>query len=352
MKRKYQVWILLAVTVIAASFLLYQGKSAHKMERYEAQFTDVFDTVTKIIGYAESQEEFSEQISELKAQFDAYNQWYDIYNAYDGVNNIKTINDNAGKQPVKVAPEIIDLLKLGKEAYEKTGGEVNIACGSVLRLWHDYREAGMENPDDAQLPTIEELKERAVHTDINQLIIDEEASTVYLADPEMSLDVGSIGKGYAVQKVADYARKHGMEHLLISGGGNICVVGTKEEGEDWRVGVQNPDLSSEEEYVQKVSLKDMSIVTSGNYQRYYEVDGKRYCHIIDKDTMMPAEHMASVSVIMGDSGEADAMSTALFNMDYEAGKSLVESLDGVEAMWILKDGTMKYSSGFSQYLAQ
>lgn len=352
MKRKYQALLLLAMTVIMAAFLLYQGKGTYKTERYEAQFTDVFDTVTKVIGYAKSQEEFSKQIKELKEQFDAYNQWYDIYHTYDGVNNIKTINDNAGKQSVKVAPEIIELLKLGKEAYEKTDGEVNIAYGSVLRLWHDYREAGIKNPDNAQLPTMEELKERAAHTDINQIIIDEEAATVYLADPEMSLDVGSIGKGYAVQQVADYAKEQGMEHLLISGGGNICVIGGKEDDKDWQVGVQNPDLNSKEEYVQKVSLRDRSIVTSGNYQRYYEVDGKRYCHIIDKDTMMPAEHLASVSVIMQDSGEADAMSTALFNMDYETGKSLVESMDDVEAMWILNDGTIVYSTGFLPYLAQ
>lgn len=352
MKKKYQALVLAVVAVVLVGVLLWRGKGASKTDRYEAQFTDVFDTVTKIIGYGESQEVFTEQVSELKEQFDYYNQLYDIYNDYEGINNIKTINDNAGKQPVKVAPEIIKLLKLGKETYEKTGGEVNIAYGSVLRLWHDYREAGLEDAAKAELPPMKELEERAVHTDINNLIIDEEASTVYLADPEMSLDVGSIGKGYAVQQVAEYASEHGMEHLLISAGGNICVVGTKEDGENWRVGVQNPDLDSDEEYVQKVQLQDMSIVTSGNYQRYYEVKGKRYCHIIDQDTMMPSEHMASVSVIMKDSGEADAMSTALFNMDYESGKALVESMQDVEAMWILNDGTIKYSSGFSDYLAQ
>ena len=352
MKRKYQVLLLVLVVAVLTGVLWHQGKNMHKTERYEAQFTDVFDTVTEIIGYAESQEEFSKQISELKEQFEYYNRLYDIYHDYDGVNNIKTINDNAGKAPVKVTPEIIDLLKLGKEAYDRTRGEVNIAYGSVLRLWHDYREAGMENPEQAQLPSKEELEACAGHTDINNLVIDEEASTVYLADPEMSLDVGSIGKGYAVQKAADYAREHGMEHLLISAGGNVCVVGAKEDGEDWRVGVQNPDLNSDEKYVQKVRLQDMSVVTSGNYQRYYEVDGKRYCHIIDRDTRMPAEYMASVSVIMPDSGEADAMSTALFNMEYEEGRVLVESLENVEAMWILNDGTIQYSSGFSEYLAQ
>lgn len=352
MKRRYQALILVVVAAALAGLLFYQKKSAHKMERYEAQFTDVFDTVTEIIGYAGSQEEFTEQISELKEQFDYYNQLYDIYNDYEGINNIKTINDNAGKEPVKVAPEIIELLKLGKEAYEKTGGEVNIAYGSVLRVWHDYREAGLANPAQAELPAMEELEERALHTNIEDIIIDEEAATVYLADPEMSLDVGSIGKGFAVQKVADFAKEQGMENLLISAGGNICALGTREDGEAWRVGIQNPDLSSEEGYVQTVKVKDISIVTSGDYQRYYEVNGKKYCHIIDKDTLMPAEHVASVSVMMQDSGEADAMSTALFNMEYEEGKALVESMEGVEAMWIWQDGTIKYSSGFSDYLAQ
>lgn len=352
MKKKYQALVLGVVVVVFAGILLWHGKNTTKTQRFEAQFTDVFDTVTNIVGYGESEEVFTGQVSELKEQFDYYNQLYDIYNDYDGVNNIKTINDNAGKEPVKVAPEIIELLKLGKEAYEKTNGQVNIAYGSVLSLWHDYREAGLNNPQKAELPSMEELEIRAAHTDINQLIIDEEASTVYLADSEMSLDVGSIGKGYAVQKVADYARTHDMKQLLISAGGNVCVVGTKEDGEGWSVGVQNPDLSSDMEYVQKVKLQDMSIVTSGNYQRYYEVDGKQYCHIIDPDTRMPAEHMASVSVIMKDSGQADAMSTALFNMDYEEGKTLVEAMEEVEAMWIFEDGSIRYSSGFSKYLIQ
>lgn len=352
MKKKYQALVLGVVVVVFAGILLWHGKNTTKTQRFEAQFTDVFDTVTNIVGYGESEEVFTGQVSELKEQFDYYNQLYDIYNDYDGVNNIKTINDNAGKEPVKVAPEIIELLKLGKEAYEKTNGQVNIAYGSVLSLWHDYREAGLNNPQKAELPSMEELEIRAAHTDITQLIIDEEASTVYLADSEMSLDVGSIGKGYAVQKVADYARAHDMKQLLISAGGNVCVVGTKEDGEGWSVGVQNPDLSSDMEYVQKVKLQDMSIVTSGNYQRYYEVDGKQYCHIIDPDTRMPAEHMASVSVIMKDSGQADAMSTALFNMDYEEGKTLVEAMEEVEAMWIFEDGSIRYSSGFSKYLIQ
>ena len=185
----------------------------------------------------------------------------------------------------------------------------------------------------------------------NILICDDErdivnALKIYLADPELSLDVGSIGKGYAVQRLAEYARELGMEHVLISVGGNVCAAGPKADGTSWLVGVENPDLNSDKPYVCSVEVSDQSLVTSGDYQRYYEVDGVQYCHIINPDTHMPPEFYSSVSVLAMDSGMADALSTALFNMEYDEGLSLVESLKDVEAMWIGKDGKIRCSSGF------
>lgn len=351
MKKRYQA-LVLAAGILVLALVFYRNHTAGNLNRYQVQVAGAFDTVTVITGYAGNQAEFAEQVSKLEAQLTRYHELFDIYHTYDGMNNLKTINDNAGREPVKADAEIIHLLKLGIEMYEETGGKVNIAYGSVLQLWHDYREAGMADPEHAQLPSKEELQERAAHTDIGNIIIDEEASTVYLADKEMSLDVGSIGKGYAVQCLSDYAKKTGMDHLLISAGGNICTIGTHPDGKKWTVGIQNPDMDSAQTYIQKAAAADCSFVTSGNYQRYYEVDGKRYCHIIDGDTMMPAEHMASVTVRMEDSGKADAWSTALFNMEYEAGKELVESQEGMEALWVLTDGTVKYSSGFSRYQAE
>ena len=113
--------------------------------------------------------------------------------------------------------------------------------------------------------------------------------------------------------------------------------------------IQNPDTDAAQAYVEKVSVKDASVVTSGNYQRYYTVDGKRYCHIIDPDTLMPADKFSSVTIITQDSGIADAYSTAVFNMTLEDGMKFVNGLDNVEAMWILLDGSMEYSKGFEQY---
>ncbi len=345
MKKVYRAAALAAVLAVFLGIAWAQIQN-QRPKRYQTQFFDCFDTVTTITGYAKSQEEFSEKTKLLQEKLLYYHKLYDIYHTYDGMNNIKSINDAAGKEPVQVESEIIELLKLGMEMYEKTEGKLQIAYGSVLSLWHDYREQGINNPEQAKLPDQKELSDRAKHTDMNHLILDEGASTVYLADPKMSLDVGSIGKGYAVSKLGEYARELGLEHMLISVGGNVCAVGMKEDKTPWLVGVENPDQESGESYVCAVELSDAAIVTSGDYQRYYEVDGVRYCHIIDPATQMPPNYVSSVSVLTEDSGMADALSTALFNMELKEGLSLVESLVGVEAMWIGKDGEICCSSGF------
>lgn len=345
MKRVYgAIFLAVVIAVLAGGFCLY-GRNG-KLQQYQGQFFDCFDTMTTVTAYAKSEEEFSEQMQLLKERLLYYHKLYDIYHTYDGINNLKTINDAAGVKAVKVEPEIINLLKLGREMYDQTGGKFQIAYGSVLSVWHDYREQGMANPEQAKLPSKAQLSECAQHVDMDALILDEQASTVYLSDSAMSLDVGGIGKGYAVQLLAEYAKELGMEHVLISVGGNVSAVGGKTDEKPWRVGVENPDQESTKAYLCTIDIADQSIVTSGDYQRYYEVDGKRYCHIIDPKTNMPPEYFASVSVLAKDSGRADALSTALFNMEFDKGLSLVESINEVEAMWIGKDGEIRTSSGW------
>lgn len=340
--------VLLVVIGIGTS--LYQNSI--QQEQYKKTYIDVFDTATQFIGYADSEEEFSQQAEILKVELERYHKLYDIYNTYEGINNIRTINANAGIEPVKVDQEIIDLLKFSIELYDKTDGQINIAMGSVLSIWHNYRSYGIDNPSEAALPSMENLQEAAKHTDIHNIIIDEEASTVYLADPEMSLDVGSIGKGYAVQMVAEYARELGYNNLVINCGGNVAAIGTRGDDSYWKFGIQNPDLEAENPVLKTVSFIDNCLVTSGDYQRYYVVDGVEYCHIIDPDTLMPADTFSSVSIITNHSGLADALSTALFNMTYEEGLELINSIDGAEAIWVFEDGTIKYSENFKEYVVE
>ena len=324
---------------------------APKLQRYDAQFLQLFDTVTSVVGYAEDEETFQAYVQELYDELEEYHQLYNIYNDYEGVHNIKTINDHAGMEPVEVDQRIIDMLDYAVEMEETTHGAFNVAMGSVLSIWHDYRTEGIDDPEHAALPPMEELKAAAEHMDIHQMEIDREKSTVYLPDPEMSLDVGAIAKGYATEMVCRKLEADGWNHALVSVGGNVRAIGTRADGSSWSVGIQNPDLQSDKKYLYTLAIKDMSLVTSGSYQRYYTVDGERYHHIIHPELLMPWNEYESVSILCRDSGMADALSTAVFNLDQEEGQKLIESLDQVEAMWLYPDGTEKYSSGFERYIS-
>lgn len=349
LKKKIIIIILVVIFTINMS-----ACSAPDEKRYQASFLELFDTVTTIVGYAPSKEKFTEYSQMIHDYLEEYNQLFDIYNDYKDINNLKTINDNAGIKPIKVDQEIIDLLLYSKKIYELTDGKVNIAYGSVLLLWHEHRIEGLENPEIATLPDFKELEDRSNHTDINQIIIDEDACTVYLKDKDMSLDVGAIAKGYAVEKVAQKMKEKGFVQGMISVGGNVRTLASKydEKGNlvPWEVGIKNPDLNSEKATLYTLNLSEYSLVTSGIYERYYTVDGKQYHHIIDPETLMPAQYFVSVSIVGQDSGSADALSTAIFNMSYDKGIDLIEELDGIEAMWVFYDGTMKYSSGFQSMI--
>ena len=313
-------------------------------KRYEATFLTLFDTVTTIVGYAETEADFTATAQAIHDDLLEYHQLYDIYNEYEGMNNLKTVNDHAGEAPVSVDRKIIDLLLFSKDLYTRTGGKVNIAMGSVLSLWHDARELGVQYPDEAALPDRDALERAAAHTDINSIQIDEEKDTVFFSDPEVRLDVGAIAKGYAVQQVCGSA----PAGLLISVGGNVCATGPKPEtGQPWVVGIQNPDAP--EEYLHTIYVEDFSVVTSGDYQRYFTVDGVAYHHIIDPDTLFPADCWRSVTILCPDSGLADALSTALFTLPQQEGQALLDAF-GAQAMWVRPDGSILYSPGFREHI--
>lgn len=320
------------------------------LTRYDAQFLDLFDTITSVVGYSKDKETFAAYVQELHDELEIYHKLYDIYHEYEGISNIKTINQNAGIQPVKVDGRILDLLEYAIEMDEQTGGKVNIAMGSVLSIWHQYRTEGIDDPENAVLPPMEELRAASKHMDIKDVVIDREASTVYLQDKEMSLDVGAIAKGYATEQICQKMEADGFANALVSVGGNVRAIGVKDDGSLWKVGIQNPNMQNDEKYLHTVYVEDRSLVSSGDYQRYYTVDGKIYHHIINPDTLMPSGQYASVSILCPDSGMADALSTAVFNMDQESGMALIESLEGVEAFWVYHDGKEVFTSGFQTYL--
>ena len=336
--------------LLLCTVLLCSLTACGKPQSFTAYSFDYFDTVTTIVGYAADQEEFDSISDSILSELGEYHRLFTTYHRYEGLENLCTINElvDGAHRTVTVDRRIIDMLLYARDMYEKTDGAVNIAMGSVLSIWHDAREkadarGGVLNAKD--LPTEEALRAAAEHTAIDSLVIDKTAKTVYMSDPLASIDVGAIAKGYAAAKLADKLKAMGADSMAINAGGNIITIGLKPGGVKWVTGITNPDKSADSPLICKVALGETALVTSGDYERYFECGGKTYHHIIDPATLMPADYFASVSIFTANSGLADALSTALFCMSYEEGLALAEQIGGVEVLWIYPDGTMKMTNG-------
>lgn len=317
--------------------------SEAEYQKFSGMFFGSFDTVTTVIGYARDQATFDTAFQMVSDMFARYHQVFDGYNSYEGVNNLWYINEYAGQGPVKAEKELIDLLLWLKDRQPTTQGRVNVAMGAMLRVWHDYRTIGQA------LPSMEELKSAQAHSDFDQVIIDEANGTVYYADPLIKLDLGAVAKGYTVEIVAQELLKGEMPSFIISAGGNVRSGEKPLDGrERWGVGIQDPVETSANKDV--LYLTGLSAVTSGDYQRYYTVDGVNYHHLIDPDTLMPGNYMRAVTVVTEDSGLSDLLSTTLFLMSVEDGKAFLEAYPEVEAYWILHDGSVHYTDGMAAML--
>lgn len=316
--------------------------------RFSTVFYDVFDTVTTVAAYCESEEEFTAQTEALHADLLEYHKLYDIYHEYDGLVNMATLNRTAANGPVQVDDRIFAMLQEAVQLYELTGGKMNIAMGRVLKLWHDFRENESQTP-----PAEAALQAAAEHIRIADLVLDEAEKTVFYADPQLLLDVGSCGKGYACEMAARSAEARGLTSATISVGGNIRCIGQKPTGSEWTIGIElpwsDPALAAGRDYVCAMYTSDLAAVTSGDYQRFVTIDGVRYHHLIDPATLQPARYFSSVTILCADSGLADCLSTGVFCTPLEQGMALVEGLEGVEALWCLPDGTTRETSGWADH---
>lgn len=341
MKRIAAILLIIAALITGAGCT--QGDA-----KYQYVFFDVFDTVTELTIYAENEAAAADAARAAHERLIYLNKLYDIYNEYDDAVSLMEVNRRAAIAPVEISAETMALLKFAKEAYKLTGGRVNAAMGGVLSIWHDYREAGLADEANAKLPPMELLEQAAEHTDINSIVLDEAKSTVFFTDDMVRLDVGAIAKGFAGQLVMDELSlrigEGQISAALLSLGGNICAAGAKPNGDEWQIAVQSP---RGEGNAATVSIASGYVITSGDYQRYYTVNGIRYNHIIDPDTLMSADKYASVTVVSSNGALADALSTALFIMDTDEARALIDSIDDAEALWIAKDGGITRTDGFN-----
>ena len=293
-------------------------------KKYSTQFYGYFDTIVSIEGYFDSEEDFNKASNIVIETLKEYDTLLDIHDNGD----LKSLNE---ARSIEVKPELSNVLKFGIEAENITKGYCNIAMGKVFQLWHEAREA-----DVPYLPTFESLKAASKHSDITS--IKAEGNTVTLEN-EILIDTGAIAKGY----VSDILRKRltnaGFDNMYVNLGGNVVVIGNK-DGKGWNVGIRNP--MSDSGIADMVSATDSCLVTSGNYQRYFEYEGKKYHHIISPDTLYPSDLYLSVTVLYENGAWADALSTALFNMSLEEGKEVLSRFKNIGVMWITAENEYIY----------
>lgn len=314
------------------------GKDGRTYYKTTGTFYDAFDTIISVTLYTETPEAFKAHFEFAKAEYERLHKLYDQFHTYEGVANIAAVNAQAGKAPVKIDGDLMSLLRFSIDHYDDMLGKTNIAMGVVLNLWHEVREAAgvMINGEEAKsksgekpvtLPTRAELEAANAHTDIRRVKLDEVAQTVFVEDERMSLDLGSVAKGYATELVAKRLKARGVTSGLISAGGNVKTIGLPVDGRDaWSIGIHNPK-PNEAAVIAIVKVgADMSMVTSGDYQRYFIYEGRKYHHIIDPNTLEPGGSYPSVTILTADSGLADMLSTAMFLSDAQASEQIRERM--------------------------
>ena len=292
MKKAFKRLLALALTAVL-SLSLFSGCSDKVVyDKYTGTIWDSFDTIISIVSYQKSQADFDEFMKVTQSEYTRLNQLYDIYNNYPDLNNAKTINDNAGIAPVKVSEDLFNLIEFSIDWYYKTNGKVNIAMGSVLRIWHDVRSnAEFSTP---VLPEMSQLEEANRHTSIENIVLDRENMTVYISDPQASIDLGAVAKGYATELIANKLAET-YDSFAISAGGNVKVIGAPNDGRArWGIGIQNPAVDANYNMVGgNIDLayvaNGSSLVCSGGYQRFFVLDGQRYHHLIDPETLFHSQ---------------------------------------------------------------
>ncbi|MBT2732672.1 FAD:protein FMN transferase [Carnobacterium sp. ISL-102] len=261
----------------------------------------------------------------------------------DGDSEVEKINQQAGVKPVRVSDDLYYLLQAAYDYSESTVGSFDMTIGPITELWH----IGF---DDARKPDQAEIDEALALIDFSKVQFDDDSQTVYLPDKKMRLDLGAIAKGFITDEVVSVLKEHEVDTAIIDLGGNIYVLGdsTRGEGVGWNVGIQDP-FETRGTILGSLALSNRSIVTSGIYERFLEVDGVSYHHLMNPETGYPFDNqLAGVSVITEKSIDGDGLSTSLFSKGLKEGLEYVNTLEKVDAIFVTKDKNVYVSDGLKE----
>lgn len=293
----------------------------------EVYFYSYFDTVSIIKSYKDDKTTFDKKVNDIEKIMHRYHEMLDTFNDRD-VMGLYKLNEYAGEKEIVIDEELFDFLVFAKEIYYKTNGKTNVMMGTLTNIWK-------KAISDETLPDEAILKKASEHIDIESLVLDKEKHTAYINDKDARIDVGSLAKGYVCEVIKEVLGED-LDGYCISLGGNVNLFGTKGDGSLYKVGVKDPFDSNK--LLDKFELSDVPLVTSGNYERYFELDGRKYHHIIDSSTLFPSFKYASVTIIYDDSSIADAFSTALFCLDVDESKRILANYPGIQAILVTLDG--------------
>ena len=255
--------------------------------------------------------------------------------------DVSRINSAKGEW-TEVSAETLDLIKKGVDYSDLSGGDFDITVGGVTKLWDFHAAEG-----EAEIPDEEAVAEAVKHVGYEGVEIDGDGSRVRLADPEAEIDLGGIAKGYIGDCMTEYLEERGVVSAVINLGGNVICIGGKTDESGFVIGVETP-FSDRREIIGTVEAADKTLVTSGIYERRIEVDGKSYHHILDTATGWPAETDLDAVTLIADKGSAadiDALSTTCLIKGADEGMKLIENTDGVEAIFVLSDGSIRTTDG-------
>lgn len=334
MKRSFRACIsVVLAAILCLSLICCSGRK----KKYTDTYFDVFDSFATITVYDTSEENYERYNELFKAEIYRWHELLDVYNEYDGTVNLCTLNARAASEPIEVSPALFAFLDEAVSLYELTDGYASVSLGALTSLW----KTAIENKTPPERVALEEA---ALHTDISDLILDPDLKTVHFSDSSLMLDAGAFAKGYAAKVIYSALIEAGCDSFLLNLGGTLCAHGQKNDGTDWRGGIQSPDEDKDTGISVNISGKALS--TSGSYHRGFDYGGVRYHHIIDPLTLTPKNTYLSVSIICDDAHTADALSTALFSMTKDEGMALINGL-GAEAVWIMPDGSITATDGIN-----
>lgn len=276
--------------------------------------------------------------SAFEAVFQEFDRLEGLMSTWRETSDLQRLNAAAGRHPVQVDTEIRDVLRIARQVSEWTGGKFDVTFGVLSGLWKfDYQDR------DSTIPDRNEVLRRLPFINYRDLKLDEPAGTAFLRRQGMRANLGGIGKGYAVDRVVDILRRRGFQNFMIQAGGDMYVAGHRDD-RPWRLGIRDPRGPADRSFA-ALDLSDGTFSTSGDYERFFIKDGRRYHHILDPNTGEPAQGCRSVTIVTDRAVIADGLSTGVFILGPEAGMALIERLPGVEGVIVSAKNEVLVSSG-------